>query len=128
MCHFITLIAPTADADAIRAVMARHGRKAHPVDNPSVRKVLRGGERQYLTTGAQCDCGTVLGAPRETPEAAEQKLADEAARLRRLAPADAEEPPSPGGARLHGRGRGHGLLAEVSQISPRASALGGAGG
>lgn len=83
MCHFITLVAPTADADAVRAVMQRHGRAADPIDNPSVRRVLRDGERQYLTTPGHCDCGTVLAPRHDTPEAFEQKLAKEAARLRR---------------------------------------------
>jgi hypothetical protein len=50
MCLFITLVAPTDAVEAVRAAMARHGRGADPIDNPSVRKVLREGERQYLTT------------------------------------------------------------------------------
>src|SRR5688500_12714415 len=69
LCDSITLIAPTDDQPALAAVMKRHGRAAHPIDNPSIRKVLRADERQYLTTVGHCDCGTVLG-PRhhETPE------------------------------------------------------------
>ncbi|HEX6741327.1 MAG TPA: hypothetical protein VF079_05980 [Sphingomicrobium sp.] len=83
MCHFITLIAPTEDADALRAVMERHGRAAAPIDNPSICQVLRPGERQYLTTRGHCDCGTVL-APRHTsPAAFDARLAKEEARMRR---------------------------------------------
>lgn len=83
MCHFVTLIAPTGDAAAVAAIMDRHGRAATPIDNPSIREVLHDGERQYLTTRGHCDCGTVL-APREaTAEEFEDKLAGEAARLRR---------------------------------------------
>ena len=83
MCHFITLIAPTEDAAAVRAVLERHGRAASPIDNPSVHKVLRDGERQYLTTRGHCDCGTVLAPRHDTPDAFEEKLAKEAARMRR---------------------------------------------
>jgi hypothetical protein len=60
MCHFITLVAPTADAAAVLAVMKRHGRAADPIDNPSIRKVLRSDEQQYVTTSGHCDCGTAL--------------------------------------------------------------------
>jgi hypothetical protein len=83
MCHFITLIAPTEDADAVRAVMERHGRAADPIDNPSIRKVLRENERQYVTTRGHCDCGTVLAPRHDTPAAFEDKLAKEAARMKR---------------------------------------------
>ena len=83
MCHFITLIAPTEDADAVRAAMERHGRAADPIDNPSIRKVLHEGERQYLTTRGHCDCGTVLAPRHDTPETFEEKLAKEAARMKR---------------------------------------------
>ncbi len=81
MCHFITLIAPTDDVGSVRAVMERHGRAAEPIDNPSIRKVLREGERQYLTTRGHCDCGTVL-APRSLG-AVEDKLGKDEARMRR---------------------------------------------
>ena len=82
MCHFITLVAPTHDAEAVRAVLARHGRAASPIDNPPVRKVLRAAERQYLTTRGHCDCGTVL-APRSKPSDGAEKTAKETARMRR---------------------------------------------
>ena len=84
MCHFVTLIAPTKDTDAISAIMKRHGRNANPIDNPSIRMVLGGSEHQYLTTRGHCDCGTVLAPKRDTPEAREDRLAKEANRLRRL--------------------------------------------
>jgi len=83
MCHYITLIAPTDDIAAICAIMERHGRAAAPIDNPSIRKVLRAGECQLLTTRRQCDCGTVLGVRPDPPEAYEDKLAKEEARMRR---------------------------------------------
>jgi hypothetical protein len=84
MCHYVTLIAATDDRAALRAVMDRHGRAAEPIDNPSVRKVLLPGERQYLTTRGHCDCGTVL-APRhlESREDFEDRLAREASKLAR---------------------------------------------
>lgn len=90
MCHFVTLIAPTADADAVRAVMERHGRAAYPIDNPSIRKALRDGERQYLTTRGHCDCGTVLAPRHDTPEAFEEKLARDAERMKRKGWSDAK--------------------------------------
>ncbi len=83
MCYFITLIAPTDDADAVRAVMDRHGREAKLIDNPSIRSVLQAIECQYLTTKGHCDCGTVLARRHDTPEALEAKLAKEAARMQR---------------------------------------------
>lgn len=83
MCHFITLIAPTDDVAAVRAVMDRYGRTAEPIENPSVRKVLCDDERQYLTTRGHCDCGTVIGRRNDTPEAAAERLAKEEARMRR---------------------------------------------
>lgn len=77
MCHFITLIAPTEDEAALRAVMRRHGRTAEAIDNPSVRRVLRADERQYLTCVRECDCGTVLAPSLEgsTEEDEAQRLA-----------------------------------------------------
>ena len=84
MCHFVTLIAPTENSDAVRAVMERHGRTASPINNPSIKKVMRDGEHQYLTTSGHCDCGTVLAPRRDTPEAFEDKLAKEAAKMKRM--------------------------------------------
>jgi hypothetical protein len=83
MCHFITLIAPQADAAAVKSMAERHGRAAEPIDNPSIRKVLREGDRQYVTARGNCDCGTVLGAKHQEPEALEDKLEKHSARLRR---------------------------------------------
>lgn len=83
MCHFITLIVPTGDVAALAAIMAKHGRSAMPIDNPSIRKVLRGDECQYLTTRAHCDCGTVLSIQRDTAEETGKKLTDDEARMRR---------------------------------------------
>jgi hypothetical protein len=75
MCDYITLIVPATDADALRALMERHGRSAWPIDNPSLREVLRGGERQYLTTRGHCDCGTVLAASGKSSAKDERKAA-----------------------------------------------------
>jgi len=63
--------------------MDRHGRAAKPVDDPSIRTVLGEGEHQYLTTRGHCDCGTVLSPRHDTPEAFEEKLSKEEARMRR---------------------------------------------
>ncbi len=88
MCHFITLIVPSADKDAVRAVMERHGRGATPIDNPSLRTLLKDQERQYLTNSRTCDCGTVLGRDQQTGD---EKDADrEAARLKRKGWSDAK--------------------------------------
>jgi len=83
MCHFITLIVPTDDADAVRAVMDRHGRAATEIENPSVGRVLRDNEHQFLTTRGHCDCGTVLAPRHDASEAFEAKLSKEAARWQR---------------------------------------------
>ncbi|WP_296595394.1 hypothetical protein [Phenylobacterium sp.] len=83
MCHFVTLVVSTDDAAAVEAVMARHGRAAEPIDNPSVAKAMIPGERQFLTTRGHCDCGTVLARRCETADDTEARLAKEAARLAR---------------------------------------------
>lgn len=83
MCRFITLTAPASEVTALEAVMRRHGRRAQPMDNPSVRKLMLDGERQYLTTAGHCDCGTVLGVAAATPDEREDDLAREAAQLTR---------------------------------------------
>lgn len=74
---------PTDDVDTVRAVMERHGRAAEPTDNPSIREVLREGERQFVTTRGHCDCGTALAPRHASPETFEVKLAREATRMRR---------------------------------------------
>jgi len=83
MCHFITLVAPTDDAAAVRTIMERHGRAARPIDNPSIRKVLVDGEHQYLTTQFHCDCGTTLAPRHDLAEPIEEMLSKEAARMKR---------------------------------------------
>ena len=82
MCHYITLIAPCADQDAVSEVMDRHGRAATPIANPSVARVLKDGECQYLTTRGHCDCGTAL-VPGLAPGDADAAHAKEAAKLAR---------------------------------------------
>ena len=83
MCHFITLILPANDVDAVRMVMERHGRAASTIDNPSIRKVLQASERQYRTTCGHCDCGTVLVPRHDTPEGIAGKRAKQVSRWRR---------------------------------------------
>jgi len=75
MCHFITLIAESDDADMLDAAMRTHGRRAQPIDNPSVRRVLKPGEHQYVSTAGHCDCGTVFakGVEPSPVEVAEQR-------------------------------------------------------
>ncbi len=83
MCYYITLIAPSADQAAIRAVMQKHRRAAIPFDNSSVAKVLRTGERQYLTTHGFCDCGTALIQDElPTPAQLEEEMTREAETMR----------------------------------------------
>jgi hypothetical protein len=81
MCHFITLIAPTDDAAALRAVMERHGRTASLIENQSIRLVLNDREYQYLTTKDDCDCGTALAAPHDGLDSFDKKFAKESARM-----------------------------------------------
>lgn len=85
MCSYITLVV-RGDASDVPAVLQRHGRKATPMENSSIRRVLVAGETQFLTTIGHCDCGTVLGAARENPSA----LRDEGERLRREGWSDAK--------------------------------------
>lgn len=88
MCHYISLIVPGAATDALAAVLAPHGRVAIPIENPSLRRILRDDERAYLTKRGDCDCGTVL-AGRERREG-EDGFAREAARLKRKGWSDAK--------------------------------------
>lgn len=93
MCHFITLIVPDGDNAAVRAVLERYGRTTRPVDNPSVGNVLRGGERQILTTRGHCDCGTVLTIRHEKDAGLarlENKIDREIVRWRRAGWSDAK--------------------------------------
>jgi hypothetical protein len=85
MCHYITLIVASADEGALDRFMRRSERRAKPLDNPSVRRVLHEDERQYLTTVRHCDCGTVLARPQAelSGEALEAERGKQAAQLRR---------------------------------------------
>ena len=80
MCHFVTLVAPTDDVAAVRAVMLNHSRNAEMVDGRSLSLVLRPDERQYLTCRAGCDCGTALATCAPATESDEVR---EAAKLAR---------------------------------------------
>jgi hypothetical protein len=75
MCHYITLVAASSDASMLDAVMRTHGRRATPIDNPSLGAILRPGEHQYLTAARHCDCGTVFanGTELSAEEAAEER-------------------------------------------------------
>ena len=68
MCHYITLIVPTDDTAAVKAVMEIHGRTATPIAGVSIAKVLRSNERQYLTARNNCDCGTILVQWPDSPD------------------------------------------------------------
>ena len=62
MCDFINLVLPaTADIDALRLIVERHGRVLEPNPEPCVVRELGADERAYLTTRL-CDCGTKLAA------------------------------------------------------------------
>ena len=80
MCHFVTLVAPTEDVAAVRAVMRDHGRDAQRIEGRSLALVLRPGERQYLTCRAGCDCGTVLATCEPASEADDAREAVKLAR------------------------------------------------
>lgn len=77
MCHFISLVVATESDAAVDDVLRRHGRHAGRVENASLAKVLRPGERQYLSAANGCDCGTALA--RREPVAAPS---EDALRLR----------------------------------------------
>jgi hypothetical protein len=83
MCHFITLIAPTADQEALRAVMERYDRAAVPIENESIARMLRPGEFQYLTTRRHCDCGSALTPSSHLGADPPDKLETEIARMAR---------------------------------------------
>ena len=80
MCHFVTLVAPTEDIAAMRAVMLNHSREAQRIDGRSLARVLRPDERQYLTCRAGCDCGTALATCEPANEADEAREAVKLAR------------------------------------------------
>ncbi|MGA0602658.1 hypothetical protein ACO2Q3_18265 [Caulobacter sp. KR2-114] len=81
MRHVITLIAPTEDADAVAAVMARHGRAAAA---SRTRRCARCYARPINNTATRghCDCGAVLAPRHDTVDSFEEKLAKDAARMR----------------------------------------------
>ncbi|MEO3416788.1 hypothetical protein AAFO92_19220 [Roseovarius sp. CAU 1744] len=60
MCFFISIIVKGGDAKAIDVVLRRHGRRAMPFDNASMRNALQPDENLFLTTVGHCDCGTAL--------------------------------------------------------------------
>lgn len=86
MCHFITLVAPIAEAPEVRRVMREFGRTATPIHNPSLAKITRPREHQYLTSRS-CDCGTAL-AGTASDDVAEAR--NDAERLRRKGWSDAK--------------------------------------
>lgn len=89
MCTFITLIAATEDEDAINAVLASfdtciHKRRAARADTPRVTAALAGGEKEYLLTRGQCDCGPYLGHAEHAVAGANAADAAEIVHLRHL--------------------------------------------
>ncbi len=74
MCYLITLVVGGGDTGAIDRVLRRHGRRATPVRNASLARVLAEEERLYLTCADQCDCSSAL-VPRETGSAERDKQA-----------------------------------------------------
>lgn len=67
MCSYISLVTDCPDAKLLKTALAGFGRTSAPMANPSVQRLLGGGERQYCTTDT-CDCGTVLGGTEQTPD------------------------------------------------------------
>jgi hypothetical protein len=59
MCHFITLVIPSADTVSITRILRMHGRHSAPNRNLRLKPFAPGGS-QFLTRTTGCDCGTVL--------------------------------------------------------------------
>jgi hypothetical protein len=65
MCHYITATLPArADFKAAEAIFKCHGFGFAENDNPNLSSQLEKGDRQFLTAGKYCDCGTSLGSYR----------------------------------------------------------------
>src|SRR5262245_397832 len=63
MCHFITsVMSPSTNADAVRALAKTHQLRWEPIKNRFVAKMLKTGEAQFCTTWGMCDCGSELGS------------------------------------------------------------------
>lgn len=63
MCHYITATLPArADFKAAEAIFKRHGFGFAANDNPNLSTQLEKGDRQFMTAGKYCDCGTSLGS------------------------------------------------------------------
>jgi hypothetical protein len=61
-------MAPNGDESAVRRLAKASLLKWEPLDNPSVSKQLRHGERYFLTTRGMCNCGTEIGMSIRTAE------------------------------------------------------------
>lgn len=62
MCYYITAVLPAVnDIATLQAIFHQYKRVCTPLENPSISKILRPGERYYLTTAGPCDCDTTLG-------------------------------------------------------------------
>jgi hypothetical protein len=83
MCHFITLVASSSDEPWLDSWMKGHGRRARTISNPSLQKILKPDERQFLTSAGNCDCGTVLGMRQASADAAAAQHAKTAAKFRK---------------------------------------------
>src|SRR5687768_4371393 len=69
MCYYITATVPvSADLQRLREIGRIHSVALQSVANPLLQRQLHEDERQFLTTGGHCDCGTVLGARRRERE------------------------------------------------------------
>ena len=82
MCHFTTLIAPSADQKRLNDILQAHRRVAVPTHNPFLAAKLDAGDSQFLTTKG-CDCGTVLAELRPSRDAASESDLAKIARLRK---------------------------------------------
>lgn len=83
MCHFVTAALRTAeDSDAFRELVARHRFEFSLLENRFVQRQL-GPETSYLRASrGHCDCGTELGANRNT-RGFEASLEKEVEKIRR---------------------------------------------
>ena len=65
MCYYITgLLAAGGDAAQVRRIAEDFHLRWEPIENPSIKKLLRPGETYHYTTWDICDCGTTLGSGR----------------------------------------------------------------
>ncbi|WP_299085406.1 hypothetical protein [uncultured Ruegeria sp.] len=83
MCFFISIVVKGGDTKAIDVALRRHGRRARPLENASLRKALQSDEHHFLTTVGHCDCGTVLSPGLNSIEKQNSQRSKNVARLRK---------------------------------------------